>query len=141
MYRRQKPAPAAPRLPAAVAMMAAEVEARPFGVAGEWLSGGQAAPAPPPPQPFTPPPPDWNAELRERREREASIVDAAPGPQVTAVERMLGDDGREPGPPPGPALTYEPMLRFVPPAPDWRAEEEERQRQRAGEAQQHLEPA
>jgi hypothetical protein len=59
MYGRPKPTPPA-RVPPGAAVTAAEFADLPFGGhAGEWLSGGQAAPAPTPPRPLVIEPPPW----------------------------------------------------------------------------------
>ncbi len=55
---------------------------------------------------------------------------------------MRAEDGETSWPqPPGPPVVLEPLIRPLPPPPDWRAEEAERARQRAAEAQERLEPA
>ena len=58
-YGRPKPKPPA-RVPPGAAVTAAEFADIPFGGhAGEWVSGGQAAPASAPPHPLVIEPPPW----------------------------------------------------------------------------------
>jgi hypothetical protein len=67
--RRPPPAPKAPdEMPASLAIMAPEFEAKEWGDVGEFVTGGDGVP-PPPPKPIIPPP-DWEAEERERLARE-----------------------------------------------------------------------
>src|SRR6185436_14667252 len=91
------------------------------GHAGEWLQGGQAAPAPPPPTPLVIEPPPWATEETGPLVRLPSPPSA---PQPTALEVMRAEDGD---------------VEWAPP-PDWREEERERDRLRSAEAQQTLEP-
>jgi hypothetical protein len=140
MYGRPKPKPPA-RVPPGAAVTAAEFAELPFGGhAGEWLSGGQAAPAPMPPQPLVIEPPPWATD-----ETGPVVPLAAPasvsGAQPTALEAMRAEDGETSWPEPGPPVVLEPLIRPLPPPPDWRAEEAERERLRAAEAQEKLEPA
>jgi hypothetical protein len=118
---------------------AAEFADLPFGGhAREWLSGGQAAPAPPPPQPLVIEPPPWAAEDTGPLVPLASP--ATERPDALAV--MRAEDGETSWPePPGRPVVMEPLIRPLPPPPDWRAEEAERVRQRAAEVQERLEPA
>lgn len=120
-------------------MTAAEFADLPFGGhAREWLSGGQAAPAPPPPQPLVIEPPPWAAEDTGPLVPLASP--ATERPDALAV--MRAEDGETSWPePPGRPVVMEPLIRPLPPPPDWRAEEAERVRQRAAEVQESLEPA
>jgi hypothetical protein len=61
-------------------------------------------------------------------------------PDALAV--MRAEDGETSWPePPGPPVVLEPLIRPLPPPPDWRAEEAELARQRAAEVQERLEPA
>jgi hypothetical protein len=118
---------------------AAEFAELPFGGhAGEWLSGGRATPAPPLPQPLVIEPPPWAGQ-------EADPLVRAPvseqRPDALSVMRAWDDDADRW---PDPTVSVEvvaPLVRPLPPPPDWRAEEAERQRQRAAEAQAALEPA
>jgi hypothetical protein len=118
---------------------AAEFADLPFGGhAGEWLSGGQTAPAPPP-QPLVIEPPPWAGE-----ETGPIVPLAAPASasaaQPTALEVMRADDGDgEWAPPPGLPLVLEPLLPVAIPPVDWRAEQEERARVAARDAQDALE--
>ena len=90
-YGRPKPKPPV-RVPPGAAVTAAEFADLPFGGhAGEWLSGGQTAPAPPP-QPLVIEPPPWAGE-----ETGPIVPLAAPASasaaQPTAPEVMRADDG------------------------------------------------
>ena len=58
---------------------------------------------------------------------------------LTELRSRDVDDDRWPDPT-APVERYEPLARPLPPPPDWRAEEAERQRHKAAEAQQALEP-
>jgi hypothetical protein len=119
--------------------MSAELFAEmPFGCwGGERLPVVKPEAAPPPAQPLVIEPPPWAGQ-------ESDPTLAAP-----VVERRLDaltelrsrdvDDDRWPDPT-APVEWYEPLARPLPPPPDWRAEEAERQRQKAAEAQHALEP-
>jgi hypothetical protein len=120
---------------------AAEFADMPFGGhAGEWVSGGQAAPASAPPHPLVIEPPPWATQ-----ETGPIVPLAAPASasaaQPTALEVMRAEDGdSEWAPPPGPPIVLEPLLPVAIPPADWRAEQEERARVAAREAQDALEP-
>jgi len=123
---------------------AAEFAELPFGGhAGEWLSGAQPAPAPAPPQPLVIEPPPWaggEAGPFVSLDSVSRPGDTAP----TALEVMRAEDGDDADRWPDPTAPVEviaPLVRFVPEPPDWRAEEAERERQRAAEMQDALEPA
>lgn len=47
---------------------------QPFGTSGEMLPAAQPEAAPPPPRPFVIDSPDWEAEARERRERDGGTA-------------------------------------------------------------------
>jgi hypothetical protein len=115
---------------------AAEFADLPFGGhAGEWLSGGQAAPAPPP-QPLVIEPPPWaGAETRPIVPLAAVSASAA---QPTALEVMRAEDGDSEWAPP---LVLDPLMPVAIPPCDWRLEEAERERIRAAETQERLEPS
>jgi hypothetical protein len=101
---------------------------------GGWRGEFTTAPPQPPRVPPTPlviEPPDWEAELAERPDTPA---DAAP--VVPAYSTLVDYDPPEL---PGPPVVMQPLARFVPPEPDWRAEEVERERQRAAEIQNEIE--
>jgi hypothetical protein len=84
-------------------------------------------------------PPPWGGEETGPIVPLASPASAPEQP--TALEVMRAEDGDvEWAPPPGPPMEYEPTVRFTPPPPDWRAEEAERDRVRAAETQDKLEP-
>ena len=102
--------------------------------------GGQAAPAPPPPQPLVIEPPPW---VSEETGPLLPLASAASTPAPTALEVMRAEDGDTewPDDPTLPHQRYEPLIRPLPPAPDWRQEEIERDRVRAAEAQERLEPS
>lgn len=60
---------------------------------------------------------------------------------LMAKEIEAGVDPRmDPPPPPGPPEQSEPLIRFQPPPPDWRAEQEAWARKEAAEKQAELEP-
>ena len=129
----------APRVPASIAMLAEQHEDRPMGgFAGEWLTPAKPEPAPPPPTPLQIPPPPWHGQ-----EGDVTLVpDAAPdpGPPLDALSALKAAEAYEPPPLSlEPPIQYEPLHRFVPPAADWRAEQEERDRQTAREVQDRLE--
>jgi hypothetical protein len=138
MYGRPKPTPPA-RVPPGAAVTAREFAELPWGGhAGEFL-GGHAAPAPPPPTPLQIEPPPWAGEETGPL---VPLTSPAAAPQPTALEVMRAEDGSvEWAPLPGPPMECEPLVRPLPPPPDWRAEEAERDRVRAAEAQEKLEPA
>ena len=140
MYGRPKPKPLVP-VPPGAAVMAAEFADLPFGGhAGEWLSGGQAATAPPPPQPLVIEPPPWAAEETGPLVPLASPATGEERPDALAM--MRAEDAETSWPEPaGPPVVGEPLIRPMPPPPDWRAEEAERERHRAAEVQERLEPA
>lgn len=76
--------------------------------------------------------------MRERREREGNR-DIPSGPGMTAVEAMMhaarerGELEEPPSPLHAPPVKLEPLRRFMPPEPDWRAEERERAEAEANE--------
>lgn len=109
----------------------------PFGGwGGERLPVGQAAPAPP--QPLVIERPPWAGEMGAGAFAERPAPVAA---RLDAVAVMRAQDGETSSPePPGSQVVLEPLIRPLPPPPDWRAEEAERERQRAAEVQQRLEP-
>jgi hypothetical protein len=117
---------------------AAEFADLPFGGhAGEWLSG-QAAPAPPPPQPLVIEPPPWAAEETGPL---VPLTSPATGEErLDALAVMRAEDGETSWPEPaGPPEVLPPPLPVAIPPPDWRAEQEERDRVAAREAQERLE--
>src|SRR5262245_15008510 len=134
--RRTRPAQAT-GTSGALDLMAAERSDMPRGgYAGATLPA--SAPRPTPPAPLVIEPPDWTAEARRRAERDAA--EPEPGPQFTPVESMLAAAAErgelEELPAPAPPVVYEPLRRFVPPEPDWRAEEAERDRPRRAEREE-----
>jgi hypothetical protein len=141
VYRQAKPATAA-RVPATTAMLTAETFADlPFGgYAGEWVSGGQAPPAPPPPQPLVIEPPEWAGQ-----EADPTLAATLPSTGTERLDalaelRIAEGDNEIAFDPTLPIEEYPELVRFVPPEPDWQAEEAERDRQRAAAAQEALEP-
>ena len=137
MYGQPKPTPPS-RIPPGAAVTAAEFHSMPFGGhAGEWLSGGQAAPAPPP-QPLVIEPPPWAGQ-----EGDPTLVAPVVEQRLDALTDLRSrdvDDDRWPDPT-APVEVIAPLVRPLPPPPDWRAEEAERQREKTAEAQESLEPA
>jgi hypothetical protein len=126
----KKPPPEPTPVPAAIAMLAAERADMPFGAVGEFLSRRDEPAPPPPPAPFVIEP--WTTE-----ERVAAMAAPEPEPRplddaLAELKRNAGDDDwpEPPGPPIPPSL---PLERFVPPPPDWRAEEREREKVEASE--------
>jgi hypothetical protein len=119
-------------------MMSAESFAEmPFGGwGGERLPVVRPEAAPLPPQPLVIEPPPWAGI-------EADPTVAAPVPQLLpdalAVMKAADDDSDRWPDPTAPVEVVAPLVRFVPPAADWREEEAERQRQRTAEAQDRLE--
>ena len=86
------------------------------------------------------------AEANERREREGETetAESDPAPPVNPVVAMLAEAHArgEIGDPvfPGPPVEYEPLLPVAIPPADWREIEAERQRQKAAQVQDALEP-
>jgi len=132
----RKPAPVAP-VSATTARLLDEFHDQPFGGwAGERLPAEPLTPAPAPPQPVVIEPPPWAG-----REGDLASIEPSPTPRVDALAELRADELDELPAPPGPPMVYEPLHRPVFPPPDWRAEEAERQRVRAAEIQDELEPA
>lgn len=117
MYWLQRPARTKPASrPAPIPAGLAVIPYDPVrGQAGEMIVAAPSKPQPAPPQPFVIPP--WP---EEERRREAAVIAAAEPP---AEPISIGDDWDPPAPELGPPLKLEPLQRFVPPPPDWRAEE------------------
>src|SRR5262245_33939202 len=125
MYGRPKPKPPPARVPPGAAVTAAEFAELPFGGhAGEWLSGERPASAPAPPQPLVIEPPPW-AGGDAGPFVPLGSVPAAGDTTPTALEVMRAEDGDDADRWPDPTAPVEvvaPMVRFVPPPADWRAE-------------------
>jgi hypothetical protein len=125
-------------------MMTAETfEAMPFGGwGGERLPTARPEAAAVPPQPLVIEPPPWAG-----MEADPTLVLAPPatagGDHLDALAAMkLADASADAWPDlAGPPEQYEPLVGPLPPPPDWRAEEAERDRVRAAEAQEKLEPS
>ena len=98
---------------------------------------GADIPSPPPPIVGEPPP--WAAEESGPPVPLASPATGDERPDALAV--IKAEDGETSSPePPGPPVVLEPLIRPLPPPPDWREIEAERERQRAAETQERLEP-
>jgi hypothetical protein len=131
----------APHVPASIAMLAEQHADRPMGgLAGEWLTPAKPEPAPPPPEPLRIEPPPWAGQ-----EGDAALVPIPEpdlGPPLDALSALKAADAYEP--PPfslEPPIQNEPLVRFVPPPPDWREEELQRERAQNAQTQQALEPS
>jgi hypothetical protein len=141
MYEQRRPRPRPPEpsrpLPAALALLAAERDALPFGIVAEFLGAGAEQP------PAAPEPAFQIAEWTEEERRRENSVVVEREPQPPTVLDVMEFDRDEP-PPLGPPVTYAPLQRYLPPEPDWRAEEQEiaalEAAELAGQAQAELEP-
>jgi hypothetical protein len=105
-----------PHIPAAAAMLAEQFHDREFGFSG----GMMLAPPAPMPQPaptgLVIPPPDWT-------EQTTSAPAAPPVPLGSALGEITADGGEEFPEWPLHVETNAPLVRPVPPPPDWRLEE------------------
>jgi hypothetical protein len=111
---RSKPKPPPAMLPAPLALLSDEFEAKPFGSFGELAAAHAPQPTMVTGRPVIPPPP-WvtDPDFRDLPREEA------PKPNLPVGEYDPPDFGV-------PDNSFVPLTRFVPPEPDWRAEELER---------------
>lgn len=122
-------------------MAADKFENMPLGGWQGEMTVVRSEPAPPAPEPFVIPPPPWVRPDGSLDPDALAELEAAPAPEpeLTPLERMKVEAGEtyEPEPfrpivPPG-----QPLVPFVPPKVDWRAEERARLAREQEEAKRH----
>jgi len=101
------------------------------------LPAARPEPAPPAPEPLVIEPPPW----AQGDVALAPLATPDPGPPLDALSALKVDEPFEPPPLDlEPPEVYAPLVPVAIPAPNWRAEQAERDRVRAAEAQEKLEP-